>query len=349
MRPVVTAAAFAVTLLVTGAAGAGKGKTYTVKPGDSIAQIARHFGVEQDVLREVNGIDDKSVIHPGDVLTIPEVLLGGWTKYHVVKQGDTVIRIAKRYRVDADELRELNKIYDDSKLRIGQRVVIPKGKRVDPADVIDGGAGSVDRAEPVWNGKATVVRVRDSERKTMTVFDKRGRVRTYALRTISRLARSKKGKVRWLDRRLIALVGKVAEHYPGHTIEIISGYRPHKRGKKRSQHAKGKAIDFRVSGVPNLELYEYLSTFPKVGVGYYPNSTFVHLDVRDRKYMWTDVSGPGERARYVRAGEPGSAENPTAEGAAVEAVVEEAEGTPDPENFPEEGLVTDDQPAADQE
>jgi uncharacterized protein YcbK (DUF882 family) len=342
LRSTVTIFAFAAVLLLGGAARAGKGKTYTVKPGDSVAEIARHYGVEQDVLRQVNGIDEKSVIHPGDVLVIPEVLLGGWTKSHIVKQGDTVIRIAKRYRVDVDELRELNRIRDDSKLRIGQRVVIPKGKRVDPADAIDA-AGSIDEAEPKWNGKATVVRVRDSERKTMTMFDKRGRVRQYARRTISRLARSKKGKVRWLDRRLIALIGRVAEHYPGHDIEIISGYRPHRRGRKRSQHAKGKAIDFRVRGVPDLELYDFLRTFPKVGVGYYPNSTFVHLDVRDKKFLWTDVSGPGEKAIYVKPGEDGSAESAIAEGEAIDAaIIEAAEGAPDPENFPEDGLEVED-------
>jgi len=346
VRSPVAAFAFALVVFAAFEADAKKAKTYTVKAGDSIAEIARHFGVDQDVLRELNGLDEKSVIHPDDVLQIPEVLLGGWTKSHVVKQGDTVIRIAKRYRVDADELRELNRIRDDGKLRIGQRVVIPKGKRVDPADVLSGAATSVEDASPVWNGKATVVRVRDSERKTMTVFDKRGRVRTYARRTISRLARSRKGKVRWLDRRLIALIGKVAEHYPGQTIEIVSGYRPHKRGRKRSQHAKGKALDFRVNGVSNLELYNYLKTFPKVGVGYYPNSTFVHLDVRDRKYMWTDISGPGEKAIYVRSGEPGSAENPTAETEPVDAaIIEQAEGTPDPENFPEDVLEVEGQPS----
>ena len=37
----------------------------------------------------------------------------------------------------------------------------------------------------------------------------------------------------------------------------------------------------------------------KVGVGYYPNSSFVHLDVRkDRSAFWIDYSGPGERAVY---------------------------------------------------
>ena len=67
---------------------------------------------------------------------------------------------------------------------------------------------------------------------------------------------------------------------------------------------KGLACDFRVEGVKTTELRDYLrATFDKVGVGYYPNSTFVHLDVRkDRSAFWIDYSGPG-RARGL-LGEP---------------------------------------------
>jgi hypothetical protein len=63
---------------------------------------------------------------------------------------------------------------------------------------------------------------------------------------------------------------------------------------------KGLACDFRVEGVKTAELRDYLRrTFEKVGVGYYPNSSFVHLDVRkDRSAFWIDYSGPGERAAY---------------------------------------------------
>jgi hypothetical protein len=59
------------------------------------------------------------------------------------------------------------------------------------------------------------------------------------------------------------------------------------------------AIDFRLQGVSNELLYEYISSFNNVGAGYYPNSIHVHLDVRKRKYLWTDVSGKGEPALYV--------------------------------------------------
>jgi hypothetical protein len=63
---------------------------------------------------------------------------------------------------------------------------------------------------------------------------------------------------------------------------------------------QGLACDFRINGVRNNELRDYLRRdFEKVGVGYYPNSSFVHLDVRkDRSAFWIDYSGPGERAIY---------------------------------------------------
>ncbi len=34
-----------------------------------------------------------------------------------------------------------------------------------------------------------------------------------------------------------------------------------------------------------------------VGVGIYPSSGFVHVDVRDRSYFWVDASAPGRRNR----------------------------------------------------
>ncbi|HEY0711832.1 MAG TPA: hypothetical protein VGF45_04105, partial [Polyangia bacterium] len=37
------------------------------------------------------------------------------------------------------------------------------------------------------------------------------------------------------------------------------------------------------------------------GVGYYPNSSFVHLDIRrGASAFWIDYSGPGENAIYAK-------------------------------------------------
>jgi uncharacterized protein YcbK (DUF882 family) len=105
-----------------------------------------------------------------------------------------------------------------------------------------------------------------------------------------------------INPRLARLIYQTGRHWPGKRIEVVSGYRNPKVAKNpRSPHMKGLACDFRVEGVKTAELRDYLrKTFDKVGVGYYPNSTFVHLDVRkERSAFWIDYSGPGERAVYA--------------------------------------------------
>jgi hypothetical protein len=103
-------------------------------------------------------------------------------------------------------------------------------------------------------------------------------------------------KVMRVQPGLLTRLQKVAKHYPGKVIEIISGYRPDARDTSRHHH--GFALDMRVAGVTREKLRDYLRTFEETGVGYYPNSFFVHMDVRDAKGYWVDRSGPGEAADY---------------------------------------------------
>ena len=48
-------------------------------------------------------------------------------------------------------------------------------------------------------------------------------------------------------------------------------------------------------------LVKFLRTIDRVGVGYYPNSVFVHMDTRPEKAYWVDYSKPGEQPIYARA------------------------------------------------
>lgn len=50
-------------------------------------------------------------------------------------------------------------------------------------------------------------------------------------------------------------------------------------------------------GVRDSTLARFLRKQGFVGVGYYPTSHFVHLDVRSRSYFWMDRSGPGRPNR----------------------------------------------------
>lgn len=106
-----------------------------------------------------------------------------------------------------------------------------------------------------------------------------------------------------MNPRLTRLLYEIGQHYPGRRIEVVSGYR-HPRFAKNphSPHMKGLACDMRVVGVKNTELRDFFrQRFKSVGVGYYPNSSFVHLDVRrGASAFWIDYSGPGETAIYSR-------------------------------------------------
>jgi hypothetical protein len=98
--------------------------------------------------------------------------------------------------------------------------------------------------------------------------------------------------------RLLQLLQTIVEHFPGHTIEIVSGYRP---GTSASRHAHARALDLRLVGVRHETLRDFARRLPGAGVGFYPNSVFIHLDVRDEdegNAFWTDYSGPGETPRY---------------------------------------------------
>ena len=99
--------------------------------------------------------------------------------------------------------------------------------------------------------------------------------------------------------RLATVVVAVAAHFPGKRIRVISGYRHASRHTKRSRHTRGRALDFKVEGVDNRRLRDLVRrSFNGVGVGYYPNSTFIHVDVRERDGQWIDYAGPGQDACY---------------------------------------------------
>lgn len=105
--------------------------------------------------------------------------------------------------------------------------------------------------------------------------------------------------VRRLDSGLLARLDAVARKFPGKVISLVSGYRPQSRG---SLHQSARAIDLRVAGVANEELAAFCRTLQDTGCGYYPNSSFVHMDVRlpgSGSVSWIDASGPGEAPRYV--------------------------------------------------
>jgi|GEM_PF-1731189 len=114
--------------------------------------------------------------------------------------------------------------------------------------------------------------------------------------------------VRRLDARLVERLQLVVDHFAKANkplkMTLVSGYRPTSTG---SYHATGQALDFRLDGTTNEALVTFCKTLPDTGCGYYPNSSFIHLDVRapgTGHVTWIDASGPGETPRYVASWPP---------------------------------------------
>lgn len=112
-----------------------------------------------------------------------------------------------------------------------------------------------------------------------------------AARAFSPLGRKKPHPV---SPRLLDLVYRAMRHFDAPLVHLISGYRADRAG---SRHTQGRAIDMVLPGVSNEELAAYVRQFGFVGVGVYPKSGFVHLDVRDTSFFWLDQSLPNERCR----------------------------------------------------
>jgi uncharacterized protein YcbK (DUF882 family) len=250
---------------------------------------------------------------------------------HLVAKGQTLYAIAKRYRVTVNALREANGLGPRERLHPGLSLVIParnkdgtfSRKAPEPSSAGRGGGATATRqtradrghkrgnaddeepaAEPAFRGprrRGWVRLVRGTDKLEVQMLTRRGRLAPNALAGLSQMLRfGPTGAKTGIDPRLAVLVGQVSEHFGGRTLRVVSGFRPYTPAQytAHSNHNLGRAMDFSVEGIPNAVLRDFCKTFPNAGVGYYPNSSFVHLDVRSGKAAWVDYAGPGEAPRY---------------------------------------------------
>lgn len=94
-----------------------------VRPGESLWQIARRYGVTTEQIVELNGLRDPNRLVPGLALLIPT------ERRHVVRPGETLWRIAQQYGTTVDALARENLITNVNYLFPGQVLVVPRGER----------------------------------------------------------------------------------------------------------------------------------------------------------------------------------------------------------------------------
>ena len=102
---------------------------YTIKQGDTLWQLARTYNTTVEAIMALNPGIDPNNLQIGQVICIPRDERPACDgMYYVVRPGDTLYSIARKYNVSLAELIAANPGIDPDRLQVGQLICIPKGK-----------------------------------------------------------------------------------------------------------------------------------------------------------------------------------------------------------------------------
>lgn len=112
--------------------------TYTVRPGDTLNQIARTHNTTVTAILQANNLTNPNLIYVGQTLTIPTGT-GGTpppaatttpppsSGSHTVRPGETLGSISRLYGITVQSLAQANQIVNPNLIYVGQLLTIPGG------------------------------------------------------------------------------------------------------------------------------------------------------------------------------------------------------------------------------
>ncbi len=120
---------------------------YIVHEGDSLGGIAKMYGVSINTIIWANDLPN-TIIKEGQKLIILPIT----GIKHTVKKGDTVESIAKKYKADAEEIRQFNNLGSKGSLAVGEDIIVPDAELALTPKAVSGGAKVRGTGGPLYEG-----------------------------------------------------------------------------------------------------------------------------------------------------------------------------------------------------
>ncbi len=134
----------------------GTEQTHIVRPGETLQTIGQRYGVDWLALARANNMTNPNLIYVGQVIILPsEARLDGAAatqpgvalpvrtargaragrqyRLHVTQYGDSLARIAQDYGLNAYDISTLNGFRGDTRLYLGDLVLLPQSAAAAPA------------------------------------------------------------------------------------------------------------------------------------------------------------------------------------------------------------------------
>lgn len=293
---------FVIALFLAGAVHAGT--AYTVKRGDTLTGISRKYNVSVSSIKRSNNLKSNR-LSAGIKLVIPDDLKNRnkpklkagqkllakkpESKIYIVKKGDNLYRIAKRFKVSADEIKRINKLKGAS-LKTGQKLYLAKKSE----DHMEKPPEPLIKA-PGDNEKPAAAKEKLEEVKLMSKADE----------ILTELS---------VKERLILFAKKMI-HFPykfggngtfgldcsGYVQKAYSFVGLDIPRSAREQFTMGESVNKENLSTGDLVFFRTYASFPShVGI-YLGNNLFIHASALSKKVTIDSLESPYYFKRYIGA------------------------------------------------
>ncbi len=245
---------------------------HIVKKGDTLASIAKKYGISISDLKELNDLRAKRLKIGQKIL-----LKKSGPRTYTVKKGDNIWKIAKRFNLDADEIMELNELESDE-LKPGQKLILEAW--IDEKEL--------KRYEAAISELRSLDETKTLPDNDLTKIGFKERVVLFAKKMLNIPYRFGGSSFMGID-------------CSGYVQKVFSYLNIPLPRTAREQFKVGEPVDKDELNIGDLVFFRTYASFPShVGI-YLGNNLFIHASSRSRKVTIDSLDTPYYLKRFIGA------------------------------------------------